>query len=121
MEESVGCPIIEETPPSTIGDMVPVVACPNTDLFPSVIFESSTPPLRSLLVDQLQLIFDLRRDVLEQLFIQDILDHHLDAFFNPFSREPVKRRCPICSHPYAFAPAWPRPPNGNDNKDTSNI
>jgi hypothetical protein len=53
MEEQVGFPIIEETPPSTTGDMVPVVACPNTELFPSVIFESSTPPLRSLSVDQL--------------------------------------------------------------------
>jgi hypothetical protein len=119
--EQVSFPIIEEAPPSTIGSMVPIVVFPNIELFPSVIFESAEPPLRNLLANQLQLIFDLRRDVAEQIFHQDILVCRLDAFFDSFSSEPIKSRCPTYSQYYSFSPSWPHPPNGKNNKDTSSV
>jgi hypothetical protein len=71
--------------------------------------------------DQLQLIFDLRRDVAHQRYRQTILCGRLDAFFNSLSSELVKSRCLTCNQPYAFSPAWPPPSNDDRNPSSSNV
>jgi hypothetical protein len=52
--------------------------------------------------DHLALIFEMRRDLAEQLHNQSILNKCMDILFDSLSSEPVKSRCPTCCQPYAF-------------------
>jgi hypothetical protein len=52
--------------------------------------------------DHLVLIFEMRRDLVEQLHNQHILNKRLDILFDSLSSEPAKSRCPTCCQPYAF-------------------
>jgi hypothetical protein len=65
MEDPSDFPFMEETPPSMIRDLIHVASLLDTMVSLSVNSELMEPPLCSLLVDQLQLIFYLRRDVTE--------------------------------------------------------
>jgi hypothetical protein len=72
--------------------------------------QSKAAPLRGFSVDQLQLIFDMRRDIVDQLFRQEVLNHRLDALFDSLSGELVNRRYPTCCQPFIITPAWQQPP-----------
>jgi hypothetical protein len=52
--------------------------------------------------DHLVLIFEMRKDLVEQLHNQHVLSKRLDILFNSLSSEPVKSRCPTCCQPFAF-------------------
>jgi hypothetical protein len=73
-------------------------------------FEDTVPekPLQqSFSAEHLNLIFEMRRDVADQLHRQETLHHRLDMFFDSLSSEPEKRRCPTCCQPFTFAPVPP--------------
>jgi len=57
--------------------------------------------------DQLQLIFDMRRDIADQQFKQQHINQRLDALFEYLSGEPTPGRCPVCRHPFNIVPTWP--------------
>jgi hypothetical protein len=52
--------------------------------------------------DHMVLIFEMQKDLAEQLHNQYILSKRLNVMFDSLSSEPVKSRCPTCCHPYAF-------------------
>jgi hypothetical protein len=102
LEEYCGFPVleemalvfVEEEAPENVGWITEVTQ--TEDVVPAMI------PQQSFSVEQLQLIFDLRRDVADQLHCQEILNCRLDMFFDSLSSEPEKRRCPTCCHPFTF-------------------
>jgi hypothetical protein len=71
------------------------------------------PNTCSFLGEHLQLIFDMRRDMVDKLHRHNILSHHLDALFDSISGDLVKRRFPTCCQLYVFTPALPQPPSGD--------
>ena len=60
------------------------------------------PDSYRLTEDHLVLIFEMQKDLAEQLHNQYILNKRLDVMFDSLSSELVKIRCPTCCHPYAF-------------------
>jgi hypothetical protein len=54
--------------------------------------------------EHLDLIFDMRRDMAEQLHRHTILSSRLDMLFDALSGEPDKRRCSTCAQLFVFAP-----------------
>jgi hypothetical protein len=63
----------------------------------------ASPRTWCLSQEHLQLIFDMRRDVEEQLHRQTTLSRCLDVLFDALSSEPAKSRCPTCCQPFVFA------------------
>jgi hypothetical protein len=52
--------------------------------------------------DYLNMIFEMRRDMDDQLHNQHALNRHLDMLFDSLSREPVKNHFPTRCQPFAF-------------------
>jgi hypothetical protein len=52
--------------------------------------------------DHLQLIFDMRRNLEDQLHNQSILNRHMDLLFDSLSGAPDKKRCPTCGQRFVF-------------------
>jgi hypothetical protein len=60
------------------------------------------PSPHRLMEDHLNMIFDMRRDMANQIQSQCTLIKHLDMFFYSMSSEPVKSRFQTCFHPFSF-------------------
>jgi hypothetical protein len=54
--------------------------------------------------EHLELIFEMRRDMMEQLHRHTLLSSRIDMLFDAFSSMPIKQRCPTCAQPYVFTP-----------------
>jgi hypothetical protein len=54
--------------------------------------------------EHLELIFEMRRDMMEQLHRHTLLSSRLDMLFDAFSCTQSKQRCPTCAQPYVFTP-----------------
>jgi hypothetical protein len=52
--------------------------------------------------DQLQLIFDMRQNLEEQLHNQRTLSRHMDLMFDALAGAPEKTRCPTCGQRFVF-------------------
>jgi hypothetical protein len=52
--------------------------------------------------DHLQLIFEMHRNLADQLHNQSILNHRMDLLFDSLSSEPAQRRCLTCFQPFVF-------------------
>jgi hypothetical protein len=74
------------------------------------------PPLPGLLDEQLQLVFELRRDVVELLFGVELLNRRLDAFMDTLSGSSNNRRCPACHQPNPFIAPWCTHPDNGGNQ-----
>jgi hypothetical protein len=109
-EEYWGCPVLEEVAPMLVEEEVLENVGLNTMVTQS---EEAVPeliPQQGFSEEQLHLIFELRRDIADQLHRQEILNRQLDMFFDSFSSEPVKRRFPTYCQPFSFTPAPPHSP-----------
>jgi hypothetical protein len=60
------------------------------------------PSPRRLTEDHLNLIFEMRRDMVDQLQSQRTLNRRLDMLFDSLSSEPAKSHCPTCCQPFSF-------------------
>jgi hypothetical protein len=120
-EENWSFPVLEEVTPMVVEEAVLEAACPDTVVTHNGEVISELTPRQGFSKEQLQLIFELRQDVADQLYRQDILSRRLDVFFDSFSSDPVKRRFPTCCHPFTFTLAWPHPPPGNGHQDASGV
>jgi hypothetical protein len=59
-------------------------------------FEQDMPSPRRFSEDHLQLIFEMRREMADQLQSQSALSRRLDLLFDSLSNEPAKSHCPTC-------------------------
>jgi hypothetical protein len=71
--------------------------------------------------DHLDLIFDMRRDMEEQLHQHTILSSRLDMLFDALSGEPNKRRCSVCTQSFIFAPTRPQPHGDKGNPGSPTV
>jgi hypothetical protein len=62
------------------------------------------PPLVD--ASYINLIFDMRNLVEDQIFRMARLEQRLDMFFAAHSRATPKKQCPTCARPYAFPARW---------------
>jgi hypothetical protein len=62
----------------------------------------ASPRSCRLTEEHLALIFEMRRDLDEQMHNQSLLNKHMDLLFDSLSGEPAKSCCPTCCQPYAF-------------------
>jgi hypothetical protein len=60
------------------------------------------PNPRRLTEDHLNMIFEMRRDMADQLHIQHTLNRRLDMLFDSLSSEPTKSRFPTCCQSFSF-------------------
>ena len=56
--------------------------------------------------DLLNLIFDIRGKMDDQIFRLAQIDQRLDMFFAAHSRATSKKQCPTCAHTYMFPTRW---------------
>jgi hypothetical protein len=115
------CSVEEETPPTWQDERILATTQPVSEPQPVAASMPEVPNTCHFSEEHLQLIFDMRRDVVDQLHRQNILCRRLDALFDSLSGEPVKRRCPTCCQPYVFSPARPQPPSGDDNPGSPSV
>ena len=59
-----------------------------------------SPPL--LLLEQLQLIFEVRSLVDDQIFRAVCVSQRLDMLYAAYSNDTPKRQCPTCAQPFAI-------------------
>jgi hypothetical protein len=76
------------------------------------------PSTYRLTNEHLQLIFEMRWDIADQLHSQTMLSRQLDALFDTLSGKPDSRRCPSCHQPLMLASVWPHPPPNGGNSGT---
>jgi hypothetical protein len=99
-EEKWGFPVIEEVEPMAIEEVAPYDTFQDTLIAP----EDPTQPNATPCVNSQQNNFnsssDMCRDIVDQLFHQEILSRRLDALFDSLSGEPVNRHCPTCCQPF---------------------
>jgi hypothetical protein len=60
------------------------------------------PSFCRLMEDHLALIFEMKRDFVDQLHNQHVLSRRLDMLFDSLSSEPVNSRFPTCCQSFAF-------------------
>jgi hypothetical protein len=108
------CYIIEEAPPE------PTVDAENTDharhenrvqaavTNASEDFMGSNHPHQPPLADWacLDLVFEIREKLDDQIFRLGRMDQRLDMFFAAHSRASAKKQCPTCARPYSFPARW---------------
>jgi len=82
---------------------------------------SAMIPQQSFFAKQMQLIFDLRRDVADQLHCHEILNHRLNMFFDSLSSEPGKKHCPTCFQPFTFASVLPHSMSIDGDQGASSV
>jgi hypothetical protein len=121
VSEMVGCPIEEETPPAWLEERIMATTQFVNAPQPVAASEPETPNTHRFSEEHLQLIFEMRRDMADQLHRQDILSRRLDALFDSLSSEPAKRRCPTCCQPYIFTPARPHSPSVDGNPGSPTV
>jgi hypothetical protein len=94
-----GCPIIEEIPTTKQEQEAPPVG----DSQPPAASTPTSPNTWRFSEEHLQLIFEMRQDVTEQLHRQTTLSECLDVLFNALSSKPFKNGCLTCFQTYMFA------------------
>jgi hypothetical protein len=109
-----GCPVEEEIPTVEQEEE----AQPVGDSQPPVASAPDSPRTWRFSEEHLQLIFEMRRDVAEQLHRQTTLSRRLDVLFDALSSEPAKNRCPTCCQTYVFTL---RPTDGDDNSGSPKV
>lgn len=60
--------------------------------------------------EQLELVFDLRRQMADQAYHGTLMSQRIDMLYEAFSNAPTKQRCPMCVRLYAL-PAWNEMPS----------
>jgi hypothetical protein len=86
--EGATCIVQEEIPPKDRPTGPPL---PNPDM----VCDQSPPSLFTL--EHLELIFEMRSYMMEQLHRHTLISSRLDMLFDAFSNAPVKQRCPTCA------------------------
>jgi hypothetical protein len=108
------CYIIEEAPPE------PTVDAANTDQAQQENrvqtegtnagedFTGSNHPPQLPLADwtYLDLVFEIREKLDDQIFRFERMDQRMDMFFAAHSRASAKKQCPTCARPYSFPARW---------------
>jgi hypothetical protein len=56
--------------------------------------------------DYLNLVFDIRSKMDDQIFRLAQIDQRLDMFFAAHSRASSKKQCPTCARTYTFPARW---------------
>jgi hypothetical protein len=54
----------------------------------------------------LDLVFEIREKLEDQIFRLGRMDQRLDMFFAAHSRASAKKQCPTCARPYSFPARW---------------
>lgn len=54
--------------------------------------------------EHLELIFEMRRDMQEQLHRHTLLNNRLDILYDALLSSQSQQRCPTCAQPYVFTP-----------------
>jgi hypothetical protein len=104
-----GCVVEEEIPPSWLKNWTAWNV-------PSTEFDATTTQHEATVVstkqvslnphcfskDHLQLIFEMRRNLEDQLYNQSILSRRMDLMFDSLSSAPTQQRCPTCSELFVF-------------------
>jgi hypothetical protein len=68
--------------------------------------------------EQLDLVFDLRSQMADQVYHCTLMHQRVDMLYEAFSNAPAGRRCPTCARPYAL-PTRNEPHNKDLDKATS--
>jgi hypothetical protein len=71
---------------------------------PSTALDQGPRSTCSLSPEHLDLIFEMRRDMQEQLHRHTLLSSRLDLLFDTLSETPGQRRCPTCAQSFIFTP-----------------
>jgi hypothetical protein len=97
------CVIEEELPDLTTREHEHGQATDCTSRAPAMQHEEAEPPPLSLLhPDHLQLIFDLRSSVDDQMFRTEGISRRLDMLYMAYSQASPSRRCPTCAQDFTF-------------------
>lgn len=121
LKQQYGCVVIEKVAPMGIEDVAPSAAFQDTMIAQEEPAHFEAVPSRGFSTKQLQLIFYMRRDIVDKLFRHEVLNRRLDALFDSLSNESISRRCPTCCQPFIVTPAWHQPPPGDGSKNTSGV
>jgi hypothetical protein len=90
--ETESFPIEEEIPTTEHEEVAP----PIDESQPLVASSSTSSSTWHFSKEQLQLIFEMRRDATKQLHCQTTLYQCMDILFDALSSAPAKNRCPTC-------------------------
>jgi hypothetical protein len=110
--------VVKEGATDTMQENHPILAPPPLNAIPE--FNPAPPPLFS--PEQLELIFDLRSHMADQLHRDTLISQWIDMLFNAFSNAPAKQHFPTCAKPFMLQPSDDplpgaqddRPPGAND-------
>jgi hypothetical protein len=69
-----------------------------------------------LTLEHLELIFEMRRYMMEQLHRHTLLSSRIDMLFDAFSSTSVKQRCLTCVQPFSFTPHDDTPDDSSDGR-----
>jgi hypothetical protein len=78
----------------------PVLAPPPLTAIPE--FCPALPPLFN--PEQLELIFELRSQMADQIHRDTLMSQRIDMLYDAFSNAPTTQRCPTCARPFVLQP-----------------
>jgi hypothetical protein len=84
----------------TIQEEFPIVAPPPLN----TVEECDQTPPNLFSPEQLELIFDIRGYMADQLHRDTLINNRIDMLFDAFSNAPAKQRCPTCAQPFVLQP-----------------
>jgi hypothetical protein len=87
-----------------IQEEIPLVDRPVEPPPPTSAMARESHSLCFLAPEHLELIFEMRRDMMEQLHRHTLLSSRLDILFDAFSCTQSQQHCPTCAQPYVFTP-----------------
>jgi hypothetical protein len=89
---------VKEGAIDTVQENHPVLAPPPL----TVILEFNTTPPTLFIPEQLELIFDLRSHMVDQLHRDTLISHHINMLFDAFSNALAKQCCLSCAKPFTL-------------------
>jgi hypothetical protein len=92
---------IKEGDIGTVQENHPVLVPPPLTVIPE--FNPGPPPL--FIPEQLELIFDLRSHMADQLHRDTLISQRIDMLFDAFSNAPEKQHCPTYVKPFVLQPS----------------